>query len=666
MRKAFYALFIALCIALQANAAAGDTTWVQAQNTIKMPNYGNYDSSVVFPSGSVTYRKIYMVFTMGEYVCPTGSQYCHQWDYTVQTSVLTPGGDTMELGRFISPYANSGTPNFPSTWTYRYIYDVTDYAAILKNAATIRILYSGYSGGFTANVKFAFVEGTPERNVLGITKLWNGGYTYGKASDPIDNHVTQKNLVAPATTQAAELKFNITGHGSDANQCCEFLSKDYHVKLNGNTTDTKSIWRNDCGSNELYPQGGTWIYNRANWCPGAIVYTNTHKLAGITGGNTYTLDVDFDAYTNTNANYGSYIVDGKVFYYGPINKVTDASLEDIIAPTDFEGHFRENPSNGTPVVTVRNTGSTAITSIQFRYGVKDSTQSTFTWTGSLAPLTETQISLPELASLKYMSLNGAAGTYGFKAQITAVNGAADNDVHNDTLNSLFTIAPTWPNVFVVYMKTNNVGENGIGSGPSETSWKIVDNNNNIIASRTNAAISTTYNDTVSMPRTGFYKLIVTDKGCDGLHWWPYDPSSNSGITAGNIVIRETVNGFNIPVHGNTYAGTFHDDFGCGFEQSFTAIGWPLGVHNSTINQTAGSILAYPNPATENLNVSLYGIRNVNGEISLIDAVGRVVLLRKTTSANNNLDLSGLTSGIYNVMYTDGGGHRLYSRITISK
>src|SRR4051812_18180976 len=114
MRKAFYVFFVALCVAVRANAAPGDTTWVQAHNTIQMPNYGNYDASVPFPPDTATYRKIYMVFTMGEYVCPTGSQYCHQWDYTIQTSVMTPGGDTLELGRFISPYANAGTPNFPS------------------------------------------------------------------------------------------------------------------------------------------------------------------------------------------------------------------------------------------------------------------------------------------------------------------------------------------------------------------------------------------------------------------------------------------------------------------------------------------------------------------------------------------------------------------------
>ena len=42
------------------------------------------------------------------------------------------------------------------------------------------------------------------------------------------------------------------------------------------------LWRDDCGKNEVYPQTGTWVYNRGNWCPGAVVrrivqpLTNTH------------------------------------------------------------------------------------------------------------------------------------------------------------------------------------------------------------------------------------------------------------------------------------------------------------------------------------------------------------------------------------------------------
>src|SRR6185437_3426192 len=142
MKKIILTIITALSVSLY--AAPGDTTWVQA-NIVHLNNYNNFDTAVAFPNGSTSYRKILMMFTLGEYNCPTGSQYCHQWDYTVTNYVMTKT-DTVELSRFITPYANTGVPRFPSTWKQRYIYDVSDFYTLLKDSAKIRINYSGYSG----------------------------------------------------------------------------------------------------------------------------------------------------------------------------------------------------------------------------------------------------------------------------------------------------------------------------------------------------------------------------------------------------------------------------------------------------------------------------------------------------------------------------------------
>ena len=107
--------------------------------------------------------KIIMIFTLGKYSCPAGTQYCADWDYTVQNFLMTKTGDTVELGRLITPYANTSYARFPMTWKQRYTYDVTDLYSLLKGSAAIRIHYSGYSGGFTANITFAFIEGKPKK-----------------------------------------------------------------------------------------------------------------------------------------------------------------------------------------------------------------------------------------------------------------------------------------------------------------------------------------------------------------------------------------------------------------------------------------------------------------------------------------------------------------------
>ena len=132
-----------LCVAfslfgLQSFAAVGDTTFVQG-NIVNLNYYNNFDSTIVFPNGTKSYQKIIMIFTLGKYVCPNNPQYCADWDYTVQNYLMTKTGDTIELGRLITPYANTSYTRFPLTWKQRYTFDVTDMYPLLKDSAKVRI-----------------------------------------------------------------------------------------------------------------------------------------------------------------------------------------------------------------------------------------------------------------------------------------------------------------------------------------------------------------------------------------------------------------------------------------------------------------------------------------------------------------------------------------------
>ncbi|MBS1586612.1 MAG: T9SS type A sorting domain-containing protein [Bacteroidetes bacterium] len=641
---------------LGASAAPGDTTWVQAHNGIWLDGYGSYDTAVTFPNGATSYRKIYMIFTLGKHQCPGNPQYCGDWDYTIQNYLMTPTGDTLELGRLISPYANASAPRTPWTWTQHYVYDVTDYYPVLKNAATIRIFYSGYSGGFTGNIKFAFVEGTPERDVKGVQRLWNGSFGFGGAT-AIDTYFPPISKTAPAGTQNATLKFTVTGHGSDNNQCSEFCSKYYDVLLNASQVDHKNIWRSDCGSNDLYPQSGTWLYERGNWCPGALVRPNFHDLPGVVGGNSYNVDINFEPYSGNGG--ASYTTEAHVFYYGSMNKNLDASLDDITAPTNYEGHFRANPNCGSPSVHVKNTGSTPISAIHFRYGMDNQSLSDFTWTGSLNSLQDAEIALPPFSDLE-----NVADTllHKFIAEIVDVNGNPDADVHNDTLTSYFKPAPQWPNKFIVNLSTNNEPDAN-NSNYSETSWQILDMNNNVIRQRVQNAISTTYADTVVVG-AGCYKLVVNDAGCDGLHWWVGD---QTGITAGSIRVRKITQ---VPVYitldGNPSGGTYHDDFGCGFTQYFTTLGFPAGVTN--LSAVPQQVEAFPNPAKNTVAVNISGIAEVSGTLQLLDALGRVVLQKECNNISENLEISQLPNGVYTLVFTDknNASAKLQTRLLIAK
>jgi hypothetical protein len=624
--KLFTSVFLLLSMAFGAKAATGDTTWVQAQNNIWLDYFNNFDTTIKFPDGSTKYRKIIMIFTVGKYTCPGSPMYCSDWDYTVQTFAMNKVGDTVELGRLITPYGNGA--RMPASWSQPFYFDVTDYATVLRDSNKIRIHYSGYSGGFTANVKFAMIEGTPERDVKGVKTMWNSSFTYGSASDPIDGRVAAQSLTAPAGTEAATYRMNITGHGSDATGCSEFCQKYYRVIKDGSLVKETAIWRDNCGYNNLYPQNGTWVYDRANWCPGDKVHSNFHPLPGVSAGSTFDLGMNFEPYTSSGG--AVYIVYGSVIYYGAINKTLDASIEDIIAPTTDDNHYRSNARVGRTTIRVRNTGSTAIKDIDYEYGVTGQPLTKVNWAVNIPPLTDTIIDLPNNASLF-----AASGTnIPYEVTIVKVNGVADDDASNNKMITRFNTAPVWPAKINITLLTNKAKAS---SGYSQTEWKVFDDWGNIMAQRVNNDAEKEYKDTLNL-RDGIYKLVVSDAGCNGLAWW-----AASADGAGSFAVRNGL--FVIPTPGN-----FSGDFGCGFTQEFI-IGKPsVSIANVNEPGAVAALYAYPNPASDQVTVTIDGLQNPQGIIHITDNTGRIIAAQEIREASVHINTSLMAAGLYFVNF----------------
>ena len=501
MRKITF-LFFTLLICTLSNAQ--NTSYVTTDQ-VNLNYYGDFDSSVTFPDGTDSYREILLTCKLGQYDCPSEEQYCHEWDYTVKIELLTEDG-SIELGRFITPFATSGWPRFGSDWEQPYVFDVTDFYPLLQGDQDIRIHYSGYSGGFTAELEFAFVEGIPPHNVVGIEQAYQVEHTYGDSNDPYNDYLSTFTGNAPQGTERARMKVIITGHGNDDNGCCEFANHYYNVLLNNSTIAEQEIWRSDCGENDLYPQGGTWIYNRSNWCPGLEVSPIYHDLSNISAGDSFNLDVEFENY-NGSGSLGSYDYNGIVFYYGETNSSIDAEVSAIIAPSNDPHYFRDNPSGSIPKIEVRNTGEEPITAINFSYGVQDSIQQNFAWTGNILPLEKEVIEFPNLTTLTNISIEQLEGLQQFNVEILTVNGQTDGNSENNLKSSEFETAPNWPSNLVARLQTSNLGANGyLDQSPTDVSWEITDMDGNVIASRTNADVSTLYNDEVEITEPGFYKL----------------------------------------------------------------------------------------------------------------------------------------------------------------
>ena len=113
------------------------------------------------------------------------------------------------------------------------------------------------------DLKFLFIVGTPPRYVLEMQQIWRPqkkGYNEIIADRVFEPRST---LMLP-NASAYKIKTVITGHGQEG----EFIPRNHYINIDGNMppTDTWQVWT-ECAENPVYPQGGTWIYDRAGWCP---------------------------------------------------------------------------------------------------------------------------------------------------------------------------------------------------------------------------------------------------------------------------------------------------------------------------------------------------------------------------------------------------------------
>ena len=642
-------LLLAVASAFEVAALPGDTTWVTVFNLKKLDHHGNYDTTVTFPQGN-RYRKIRMHYILGRYACPGNPQYCGSWDYTTQIYSLPAGKDSVEIGRVITPYA---TDWLQKNKSHDYILDVTDYESVLEGSSHIRFRYDGYSWGFSLTLKFELIEGVPPMDAVSVENIYDGYFAYGNASNPIENHLIPTALTY--TTAKAAIKNSISGHGADATGCSEFCSKYYQLMLNGTSVATKQIWRNDCGYNEVYPQTGTWVFDRSNWCPGAVVWPIYHDLEGLTtSSTTFTADVDMEPYTISNPS-GGYNFVSQLISYSAFNHAVDASIEDLIAPSQDANFFRDNPACRNPVVRIKNTGSDPLLTVAFEYGLSGRALSTYTWSGLLNPLETVDVTFPPSPSIMAHSVAAQ-----FEVKIVDVN-ASPNDQNNYNNYYYGKTKPVTivPDSFIVQLGTNKSAFGGV----SETSWKLYDENDNLVKQRVNASVNTIYQDTLRNLTPGCYKLVVNDAGCDGYDWWYYQYYSvNPGIGS----LRMDRIGQSNPLF------LFAGDFGCGFTKYFHVGQYPPPppppnlVGAEELRQET-LIEVFPNPAHDNVLVKIVLPFTTNASVKLTDIHGRTLhgaQLGEVNTTYYDMDCGQLSSGIYFVTVSAGPGVSFVKKLVI--
>jgi len=651
MKKLFLLTLAMFSVFSELAANPGDTTWVTIYNQRKITAYGNIDTTATLPTGK-RYRKIRLHYILGRYACPAGSQYCGSWDYTTQVYVKPAGMDTVEIARIITPYATDWLGSGVNK-KHDYIVDVTDYAAALQGTNLgFRYGYQGYSWGFTVTLKLEMIEGVPPMDALSVKNIYDGYYAYGVGSDPIESHLVQKTFQYAAPAANAIIKNTISGHGSDNAGCSEFCSKYYEQKVNGTSLGQRQLWRKDCGMNDVYPQTGTWLFERGNWCPGAVVWPIYHNITTNTSaGSNFTVDMDMEPFTSPGGTAGGYNVVSQLIAYSAINHSTDVAIEDVIAPTNDENYFRSNSICSNPKVKIRNVGSNAVTSVSFLYNLKGGTTQTYTWNGNLPFLKDTVVDLGSSVNVFNANTSNV-----FEVKVTGVNGGSGDDyADNNVYTTTFTDVRSYPGKFVVYLKTNNATST-TNAGFNETHWQIINDQGTVMYSRTNANNNTTYNDTVTLP-TGCYSFILDDDGCDGINWWYYQYYN---VNPGTGIVRFS------PAVGIPPLKTFNGDFGCQVIERFT-VNYVLSTND--LQKMDQQVTLFPNPASNELNLLFDVTEKQDITYTITDVTGKQLLqglIPQVSSVAYPVNTTSLASGVYMISLTFKNGSTAQKRFVIGR
>ena len=278
-------------------------------------------------------------------------------------------------------------------------------------------------------------------------------------------------------------------------------------------------------------------------------------------------------------------------------------------------------SSISPEINVVNLGIEPITSLSLDVNLNGIVEN-IDWTGNIAPQENTFISVGELTPFN--------GSNILNIEIATVNGMADTDELGNTATKTFQ---AFDQALEVTININ------LDDFPGETTWSIVDNFNEEIAS------GGPYNDsdnpvseTICLP-DGCYDFTIFDSVGDGIC---------CGFGQGSYTV--------VDEFGNEYAsgGEFDD-----FETA------EICAALDTQNTVKGELIFFPNPATDVLKIS--ALNDVIEKVSIFDINGKLIT-RKTgiNSPGTFFNTRALPSGVYvvEVISVDGSTDR--SKVVIAK
>jgi len=507
----------------------------------------------------------------------------------------------VEIMSFVTPYGIN--LDLGPNGKYWY-FDVTDFLPVLQGNRRMTMERGG-QWQEEMDIQFYFIVGTPPANVKSIQEVWKVDQRpYSSINN--NTYFAPRNVPLDTSARIFKIRSAITGHGQQG----EFIQRTHTITANTTTSFNRTVWK-ECAENPVYPQGGTWVYDRAGWCPGMATDVAEYDISNLAQGN-QSVNLDYNVSNATGTS--NYIVSTQLVQYDAPNFTNDARIENILRPNDQTEFGRKNPSCFNPVVIIRNTGSANLTAANIDLRINGGSAFSFSWSGNLPFMAQTNVSIPVPATF-WASANLPNNI--MTATITGVNNGTDQYIHNNVYHSNFAMPDTLPSTFRLIIKTN--------LRPQENRITIVNSQGTVAFTRNTFPTNSTTGNVINLV-DGCYQLRLYDNGDDGLSFF----ANNAGN--GYFRIEDT----NFGVLKN-----FNPDFGDGVEYYFT-------IDNSSTSleeQVLHPFSLYPNPANDQLNISYQGTRY---SWILRNSMGQIVKRRDgmNTYSTETLNLNDLSKGIY--------------------
>ena len=625
-----------------------NAVFVQGSYTQTVDTVVVLDSVVAIPHGVESFAVV------GTDLTSLGTEFyfhaAHQYIYDEQgekvDSILVPTDSTIqvvdlehyvkeparyEILSFITPYGNGLDLGAEGV---RWTIDVSDYAPILKGSKRLSIEGRGKNQE-EMDLRFVFVEGVPPRDVIDVQQIWPirsaSAVWFGFGFPEIlnDDFFEPRDVVLDPTASHFKLRSAVTGHSQNG----EFIPRWHSLNLDGGVEEFRyQVWK-ECSELPVYPQGGTWLYDRAGWCPGMPTDVYEFGLdAYVNPGQTVSVDYHIDAVSNT-AN-SDYRVANQLVTYGPVNHQLDAAVERVIRPSQAIEYARFNPACTEPVVVIANKGATTLTSLVITYQVRGGSSRTYEWTGNLGFLETEEVTLP-VDNPAFWQTNG--GEQVFEVRVSAPNGEMDAYALNDVYFSSFESWDSYSGALSLRWRTNNK--------PSENVWRIYDETGAVVLqSSPFISANTIYEEDLALPM-GCYTLRMEDSGDDGLYYWALS-SQGSGFA------HFEENGVVDKVFESEFGGFFQYDF------------WTDGAVGAREQvEHPQYIRLYPNPAQGDFSLEMQGWKNAEIQVEVFDGWGNLVTGRRfkagTGMVKEDFRLQEVAAGTYWVKIYDG--QRIYAK-----